>query len=194
MIYLLEIIYFKSKSYPKRPYRSQQLIHHHTPNTPNTISCKRPSLHPYTLISILDPVHIKHKLHLFQSPYSSQTTSEEHRVKVLILMHKCGYSKPATTYPERVRITKVASNLVAYDKGYPHMMWNKTIDVKFVSGDKESDGNVGSTSYIDTVDVKHPGYLYYLHRYVTNAFRAKYSFELLSTAMNKKATHQHMIR
>ena len=58
------------------------------------------------------------------------------------------------------------------------------------SGDKEREGSIGSTSDVDKIEVKYPGYLHYIYRYATNTFGAKYSFELLSIAINKKVIHQ----
>ena len=46
---------------------------------------------------------------------------------------------------------------------------------------------VGSNSYVDNIESKHPGYLHYIYRYSIKTYRAKSSFQLLSAGMNKKS-------
>ena len=66
-------------------------------------------------------------------------------------------------------------------------MREKNITMKIDTSNNYPALRVSSTSYIEEIESKHPGYLHYLYRYSINAYGAKFGFQLLSTSMNQKS-------
>ena len=58
---------------------------------------------------------------------------------VLLRMHQWGYNNPSLIYSARVRITRAAANIVAYDRGYNKYdghhtvtMWDYKMNIKLI--------------------------------------------------------------
>ena len=124
--------------------------------------------------------------------------TEKDRHLILLILHKWGWSNPAHTYKERVRIAKAASYLVAYDQGYrvpfgytQINVWDSKIeailDHKRMLNPSLAPDQRGTTSYCDRLETNNPGYLHELFRYAIRTQGSKSSFAVLAIAMNQKS-------
>ena len=82
-------------------------------------------------------------------------------------------------------IDSTATNQVVYDHRYFRsagyqavMLWEKNVTTRLDTGNNDTTLCVGSTSYVDGIESKHPGYLHYLYYYSTQTYGAKSSFQL----------------
>ena len=61
------------------------------------------------------------------------------------------------------------------------------MSLKLDSGNLEGAKRSGSTSYVDLIEERHPGYLHFLYRYAIRTYGAKSGFSLLASVMNEKS-------
>ena len=131
--------------------------------------------------------------------HSRKQASKEDRYRILLTAHTWGWSNPALTYQNKLRLARAASRLIAYDPGYSKriaystlMAWdnetkivikNGTVDISTLLEPKHK----GSSSYTSQIETKHPGYLHDLYRYASKTYGSKASFAILAAAMNLKS-------
>ena len=130
---------------------------------------------------------------------SRKQATKEDRYRILLTVHTWGWSNPALSYQNKLRLARAASRLIAYDSGYSKpigystlMAWdnetkivieNGTLDISSLLEPKHK----GSSSSISYIETKHPGYLHYLYRYASKTHGAKASFATLAAAINLKS-------
>ena len=113
---------------------------------------------------------------------------------VLFQIHKWGHNNPLITYFEMVRIERAAAKQVAYDCGYYRSfayetfnVWEHMMDSKLVSGGNKTTRNKESISYVDKIEAKHRGYLYYIYHYAIHTYGARSICIVLTTGISLKS-------
>ena len=95
---------------------------------------------------------------------------DKYKAMVVIMMYRWGYKNPSITYQENQRIARAAANQVAYDNGYKKsvshhaaILWEIDLTLKLDYGEHTSAKHIGSTSYVEYIEKKHPDYFHFLY-------------------------------
>jgi len=91
-----------------------------------------------------------------------------------------------TTSPSsKVGIASAAANQVFNDHGYSRsvwyqvvVLWENNITIQLHASENDTALCVGSTLYVDGIEYKYHGYLYYLYRYSIQTYGIKSGFQL----------------
>ena len=109
-------------------------------------------------------------------------------------MYHWGYEHLLIIYSQQVATVSTAAKQVIYNHSYSRsvgyqgvMLWGNNTTMEIDTGKNDTALRVGSTSYVDGIEFKHPGYVHYLYHYSINTYGTKSGFKLLSTAMNQKS-------
>ena len=126
---------------------------------------------------------------------TSKHASGQMKLIVLLTMARWGYHSGDKTFCERVRISRAAARLVAYDNGYTAEFsystlktWDDTVYDSIITGKMASDvctpPRAHRASLVDKTEANYPGYLHDLYRESISIKGATSSFAELADQMN----------
>ena len=117
----------------------------------------------------------------------------------LLLVKDWGWRDNNRTYADKMRLSRAASRLIAYDTGFLRpfsyaeiMVWESDVKLHLDQGEFAVDlylksKQSSSIAYVDSLEKRNSGYLHELFRYSINTIGSKASFAAIATCMNGRS-------